>query len=82
MQKISKRTDRAQRIQTQHEMPGRLYAGKLKIAGRKPRNKRKVVKVMTNERQETYEQLIAMGYSPEEAWEVIAAMDFAEDYDE
>lgn len=37
---------------------------------------------MTNERQETYEQLIAMGYSPEEAWEVISAMDFAEDYDE
>lgn len=34
------------------------------------------------ERQETYEQLIKMGYSPEEAWEAIAAMDFAEDYDE
>ena len=35
-----------------------------------------------NERQEIYEQLIRMGYSPEEAWEAIAEMDFAEDYDD
>ena len=34
------------------------------------------------ERQEIYEQLIRMGYSPEEAWEAIAEMDFAEDYDD
>lgn len=37
---------------------------------------------MTKERQETYEQLIKMGYSPEESWEAIAEMDFAEDYDD
>lgn len=33
-------------------------------------------------RQEIYEELIAMGYSPEEAWTVISEMDFAEDYDD
>lgn len=32
-------------------------------------------------RQETFQQLLKLGYSPEEAWEAIAEMDFAEDYE-
>lgn len=32
-------------------------------------------------RQETYEQLLKIGYSPEEAWEAMSEMDFAEDYE-
>lgn len=37
---------------------------------------------MTESRRETYEQLVSMGNTPQEAWERIAQMDFAEDYDE
>lgn len=37
---------------------------------------------MGESRRETYEQLVLMGRTPEEAWELIAQMDFAEDYDE
>ena len=37
---------------------------------------------MTETRQETYEQLIAMGNTPAEAWSLMEQMDFAEDYDE
>lgn len=37
---------------------------------------------MTETRQETYEQLIAMGNTPAEAWVLMEQMDFAEDYDE
>ena len=37
---------------------------------------------MTEARQETYNQLIAMGNTPQEAWALIEQMDFAEDYDE
>lgn len=33
-------------------------------------------------RQEIYEQLIAMGYSSEEAWATISEMEFAEDWEE
>lgn len=33
-----------------------------------------------NSRKETYKELISMGYKPEEAWEQISKMDFAEDY--
>ena len=32
-------------------------------------------------RQETFQQLLKLGYSPEEAWEAITEMDFAEDYE-
>ncbi len=37
---------------------------------------------MTEARKETYEQLIALGCTPVEAWALIEQMDFAEDYDE
>jgi len=37
---------------------------------------------MTEARKETYEQLIALGNTPAEAWALIEQMDFAEDYDE
>ena len=37
---------------------------------------------MTEARKETYEQLVALGKTPWEAWELIEQMDFAEDYDE
>lgn len=37
---------------------------------------------MTEARQETYEQLTAMGNTPAEAWALMEQMDFAEDYDE
>ena len=37
---------------------------------------------MTEARRETYEQLIALGNTPAEAWALIEQMDFAEDYDE
>lgn len=37
---------------------------------------------MSESRQETYNQLIAMGNTPEEAWELIEQMEFAEDNDE
>ena len=30
-------------------------------------------------RKDIYEELIKLGYTPEEAWELIAEMDFAED---
>lgn len=36
---------------------------------------------MTVTRQETYEQLIALGNTPTEAWALMEQMDFAEDYD-
>ena len=32
-------------------------------------------------RKEMYGELINMGYSPDEAWEQISEMDFAEDYE-
>lgn len=35
-----------------------------------------------DERLEMYEQLIKSGYEPGEAWELIAEMDFASDYEE
>ena len=34
-----------------------------------------------NMRKEVYEELIELGYSPEEAWEKISEMEFAEDYE-
>lgn len=37
---------------------------------------------MSEERRETYEQLLAMGHTPEEAWALMEQMDFAEDYDD
>lgn len=37
---------------------------------------------MTEARRETYERLVALGKTPCEAWELIAQMDFAEDYEE
>jgi hypothetical protein len=37
---------------------------------------------MTETRKETYEQLLAMGNTPEEAWALMEQMDFAEDYEE
>lgn len=37
---------------------------------------------MTAARQETYEQLVALGNTPAEAWALMEQMDFAEDYDE
>ena len=37
---------------------------------------------MDNEsRLETYRQLIIMGYAPDEAWEYISDMEFANDYE-
>lgn len=37
---------------------------------------------MTEARRETYNQLIAMGNTPQEAWALIEQMEFAEDYEE
>ena len=33
-------------------------------------------------RKEMYEELIQLGFTPEEAWEQISEMDFAEDYED
>lgn len=33
-------------------------------------------------RKEIYEELIALGYTPDEAWEQISQMEFAEDYED
>lgn len=33
-------------------------------------------------RQEIFEQMLKMGYEMDEIWELIAKMDFAEDYEE
>ena len=41
-------------------------------------NKEKEVMKM---RKEIYEELIELGYSPDEAWEMISEMEFAEDYE-
>ena len=37
---------------------------------------------MSEERRETYEQLLATGHTPEEAWALMEQMDFAEDYED
>ena len=39
------------------------------------------VKTMSS-RKETYEELIKLGYSPQETWALIAEMNFAEDEEE
>ena len=36
---------------------------------------------MTQSRKETYEELILLGYTPQEAWAEIEKMDFEEDYE-
>ena len=40
--------------------------------------RKEVKKIM---RKEMYEELVAIGYTPDEAWEQISEMDFAEDYE-
>ncbi len=37
---------------------------------------------MTNSRKDTYDELIQLGYTPDEAWEQIAEMEFSEDEEE
>ena len=37
---------------------------------------------MSEERRETYEQLLVMGHTLEVAWALMEQMDFAEDYDD
>lgn len=32
-------------------------------------------------RKEMYDELIMLGYTPDEAWEMISQMEFAEDYE-
>jgi hypothetical protein len=40
-------------------------------------NEREVIKM----RKEIYEELINLGYAPDEVWEMISEMEFAEDYE-
>lgn len=37
---------------------------------------------MTQSRKDTYDELVSLGYTPEEAWEQIEQMEFAEDEEE
>lgn len=37
---------------------------------------------MTESRKDTYDELVSLGYTPEEAWEEIEQMEFSEDEEE